>query len=462
MRLPFSRTLTRIKSAVGAMSAASPLNPNWGGWTRILEAFPGAWQRNIIYSAETVLTFYAVYACVTLIASDIGKLRIRLVQQDADGIWTEVENPAYSPVLRKPNRYQTRIRFFEHWMLSKLIHGNTYVLKYRDQRGVVTAMVVLDPTKVRVLVAPDGEVFYQLSKDNLSGADNVTVPASEIIHDIMNPLFHPLCGVSPIIACGLSATLGQRVQENSARFFGNDSRPSGLLTGPMTIPEETAKRLQKDWQENFSGENFGKVAVLGNGLEYKAMAMTAEQSQLIEQLKLSAENACTAFKVPGYKVGIGSAPTYNNIEALNQEYYSQTLQNPIESIELLLDEGLEIRRPMGTEFDLDDLLRMDTPSRVKAAADSIGSGGMSPDEARKKYFGLGRVAGGATPYLQQQNYSLAALAKRDAQADPFSTQRQLPVAPDITPPDDEPEEKSVSLAAIQLAIRTKTAERFAA
>ena len=31
------------------------------------------------------------------------------------------------------------------------------------------------------------------------------------------------------------------------------------------------------------------------------------------------------------------------------------------------------------------------------------------------------VEGGGTPYLQQQNFSLSALAKRDAQQDPFAS-----------------------------------------
>jgi hypothetical protein len=44
---------------------------------------------------------------------------------------------------------------------------------------------------------------------------------------------------------------------------------------------------------------------------------------------------------------------------------------------------------------------------------------MSPNEGRAK-FDLKPVTGGESPYLQQQNYSLEALAKRDAQADPFA------------------------------------------
>ena len=141
-----------------------------GGWFSLVrESFAGAWQRNIELRYDTVLTYYAVYACVTLIASDIGKLRIRLMEQKADGIWEEIEAPAFSPVLNKPNRYQTRIKFYEQWMTSKLIHGNTYVLKERDKRGVVVALYVLDPTRVRALVASDGSVYYALYREDLAG-----------------------------------------------------------------------------------------------------------------------------------------------------------------------------------------------------------------------------------------------------------------------------------------------------
>src|SRR5690606_20504727 len=109
--------------------------------------------------------------------------------------------------LRKPNRYQNRIQFFEWWITSKLLRGNTYVLKERDGRGVVQRLHLLDPSRVQVLVATDGSVFYQISQDDLAGVPeaSVAVPASEIIHDRMNCLFHPLVGVSPIFASGIAA-----------------------------------------------------------------------------------------------------------------------------------------------------------------------------------------------------------------------------------------------------------------
>ncbi len=246
------------------------------------------------------------------------------------------------------------------------------------------------------------------------------IPASEIIHDVMVPLYHPLVGISPITACGVAAVQGLRIQEQGAVFFGNGSRPSGVLTAPASISTDTADRLKAKWDENFSGANAGKVAVLGDGLAYQAMSMTATDSQLIEQLKWTAENVCTAFHVPPYMVGVTQMPATGNIEAWNQQYYSQALQNLIESIELLLDEGLELSPNLGIELDLDGLLRMDTATLAEVATKAIQSGNLSPNESRKRFFGLGKVAGGESPYLQQQNFSLAALAKRDAQDDPFT------------------------------------------
>jgi len=410
------------------------------GWISLLRAnMDGTWQYDTEINNESALAYTPFYACLTLIAGDIGKICLQLMEKESrSGIWVETTSPAFSPLLRKPNHFQTRQQFIEGWVLSKLIHGNAYILKLRDGRNVVTAMYVLDPTRVTPLVAPDGSVYYQLQRDDLSKLpfDAPAIPAAEIIHDRMDCLFHPLVGISPLFAILLPASQGLRIQKNSEVFFKNMSRPSGMLTAPGTIDEVTSARLKKEWEAGYGGSNIGRMAVLGDDLKYVAMTIPPEQAQLVEQLKLSAEQVCSAMHVPPYMIGVGPMPSYNNVEALNQQYYSQCLQKLFNAIEDLLDDGLGLF-PVGyrTEFDLDDLLRMDTTSRVKAAADKVGAGISSPDEERRK-FGLLPVLGGSTPYLQQQNYSLAALAKRDAMADPFAA------APAPTPapaPDPDPE-----------------------
>ncbi len=428
------------------------------GWIRLFESFTGAWQTNVTVDRDAVLAYHAVFACMTLIASDISKLRLKLVEQEANtGIWSESKSSAFSPVLRKPNAYQNRIQFFENWVLSKLIKGNAYILKGRDNRGVVTKLWVLDPNRVIPMVADDGTVYYQLQNDNLAGLtqESILVPASEIIHDRFNCLFHPLVGVSPIFAAGVAATQGLRIQNNSAWFFGNKSQPGGILIAPGAIEQDTADRLKEYWEDNFTGEKAGKIAVVGDDLKYQPLALTAQDSQLIEQLRWTAEVCCSVYHVPPYKVGVGQMPQYNNIQALNTEYYSQALQRHIEDIELCLDEGLGLSEPkeggkvLGTEFDLDNLLRMDAATQMEVLEKA--SGVMTIDEKRAK-LDLAPVTGGASVYLQQQNFSLAALAKRDAKEDPFATGASDNPAP-AAPANDNPEQERAALALLEKDFR---------
>src|SRR5688572_18307138 len=87
---------------------------NQGGWWPIIrESFTGAWQQNTEITVANVTTNPTIFACVTLIASDIAKMRVRLVQDlRGDDVWSAIESPAFSPVLDKPNHFQDPIQFY--------------------------------------------------------------------------------------------------------------------------------------------------------------------------------------------------------------------------------------------------------------------------------------------------------------------------------------------------------------
>lgn len=402
--------VTRTKWA-----SPGPVRASTGWFGVIRESYAGAFQANVEVDApRSILAFSAVYSCVSLISADIAKLSLRLMVRDFGNTWSDrtAVLPEAAPLL-KPNRYQTRAQFIELWIICKLLYGNVYVLKERDARGLVTALYILDPERVTPLVATNGDVYYRISADHLSGlTSEVTAPAREIIHDRAATLWHPLIGVSPIYACGVSATQGRRIQSNSATFFQNMSRPSGMLSAPQTISDETAARLKREFEGAFSGAGLGRLFVAGDDLKYSAMTISAMDAQLIEQLRWTVEDIARAFRVPLHMLGAGPAPTLSSVQALEQAYYSRTLQFLIESFEQCLDAGLELKPWQRTEFDLADLLRMDSAAQYDALGKAVGGGWMAPNEAREK-VNLAPVAGGATPYLQVQNYSLAALDQRD-------------------------------------------------
>lgn len=122
-----------------------------------------------------------------------------------------------------------------------------------------------------------------------------------------------------------------------------------------------------------------------------------------------------------------------------------------------MDAGLELAPRLGTEFDVDDLIWMDTATRTTAAKESISAGALSPNEARSKYYGLDTVVGGDTPYMQQQMFSLSALAERDAES-PFSKPAPAPMATPAASLDPA----DVAAEKFARALHKKTAALYAA
>lgn len=414
------------------------------GWRRILEPFSGAWQKNVEEKRGDLITYPTLYACVNGPAMDIGKLPFSLRLRERSGVWTEVESAAYSPVLRKPNHYQTEGQFREYWIITKLTQGNAYILKRRDNRGIVVDLYILDPERVLPMVSDAGEVYYQLQIDPLNSlpngypAENLIVPASEIIHDRCATIHHPLIGVPPLAAAHWPALKNMKIMRSATEFFANNAQPGGILTAPAGMSEDDAKEVQDYWAANFTGNNAGKVAIVGADMKFTSFAMKSIDSQMVEQMRYSDEQICQPFRIKPYKIGIAPPPSGWKSYDVNTEYYGDALQPLIEHMENLLNDGLKISRPMGVELDLDPLLRMDEISRGEVETKLVAGKIKTPDEGRMR-FNLAPTGGGDTLWGQNQDYPLGMLADRKE----WDPAMQPPAPPPPAPP-PEPEAGEIS------------------
>ena len=260
------------------------------------------------------------------------------------------------------------------------------------------------------------------------------------------------------MACGVAAGMGVKIIKNAANFFGNGSRPGGILVAPGSITKEKAEEIQARWNTNYSGANFGKTAVIGDGMTYTALGMSAADSQMIELLEMSGRVVCSVFNVPPFKIGIGTVP--DDSEKANGIYYSDCLQALIEARENLLDEGLDLPSFKVESFlDIDMLIRMDSERYHNMVREDVKGSLLTPNEGRAR---IGRLPleGGDTVYMQQQNFSLEALAKRDAKDDPFNTsssasQPTETAQGDAEQPEDENSLKSLYRGVFRMMLSMK-------
>jgi HK97 family phage portal protein len=117
-------------------------------------------------------------------------------------------------------------------------------------------------------------------------------------------------GKSPIALARESIALGMATEEYGARYFGNDSRPGGVLKHPSKLSVEGAKKLRDSWNAAHSGlTNAHRVAVLEEGVEWQQIGVPPEDSQFIETRKFQETQICQVYRVPPHMVGITDRST---------------------------------------------------------------------------------------------------------------------------------------------------------
>lgn len=405
--------VSAVQRAGGLMSVPGSGVAQWlyGGSTGLPhEPFAGAWQRNLDSvgaAGPNILAHSGVYSCVSVISSDIARMPVRILKERKAGGYEEFDKHPYSRLFEVPNGFQNSLQFIQQYLTSKLIHGNTYVLLMRDLRGVVSEMYVLDPTRVTPLIATDGSIFYQLAMNELAGLSGpATVPSRNIVHDRMATFWHPLVGVSPLFAAGVSAMTGARILMNSEKFFANMSRAGGLITGPGKIDPAVAKRLQNEWEENYGPRGLGRTAVLSNGLDFKPLTINAVDAELVNQLRWTIEDVARVYRVPLYKLADQTKMNYRNGEQMARDYFQGCLSYHIEAFEQCMERSLELGSGIEVEFDLRPMFRMETDTRYDTYQKALNAGFMSINEVRAEED-LPPVKGGEEPRVQVQYVPLS-------------------------------------------------------
>jgi HK97 family phage portal protein len=402
--------LQRIERAAGSPAGPGWLWPGWGNGDR---GPGGAWQmnRNQPQRGLELVAFSAVYACVNTIASDIGKLPIEIYQVDLDdGARTVLRRDYYAQLFRAPNGFQTCADFLQSFIQSYLLQGNTYCwISKRNGRGEPLEMHVLNPYRVKPLLTESGQIFYECGQDFLAGiAPNTIIAERDMIHHRL-PLLpgYPLIGVTPIFAAAASSALGLQILRDSQQFFGNASRPSGLLSTDQFIAEDLAKRYKQEWDDTYKGQEFGKTALLGGGMKWQPLTITAQDAQLIEQLRYSVEDVARVFRVPPFMLGDMSKVTYRNTEHMMRAYLSGCLSWHIEAIQQRFEYAFAFESNFQLRFDLSAMLRTDLDVRYLAYQQGLSGGWLAPNEVRAQE-GLPPTEGGDEPRMQSQYVPLSA------------------------------------------------------
>lgn len=331
---------------------------------------------------EQALRQSAVYACVRAISEDVASLPLITYKRLEHGKDRAVAHPIFPLLHDAPNPHMTAMQFREMMQAHLLLRGNAYAHIERDEDGRVLALWPLHPDRMEPpVLSQAGTLLYTYRPVN---GGPVALTQSEVLH---------LRGLSPDGIMGYSPitlhreTLGnaEAMLQYGASFFGNQSQPGGYLAKKDgQINEDVAKRLRESWEAGGRGkENWHRVRVLEEGLEWHQIALSNEDSQYLDSRKFSRSEIAGIFRVPPHKIGDLERATFSNIEEQAIEYVTDTLQSWLVRWEQQVNKDLlspTESKVYFVEHLLDAKLRGKTLERMQSYQLGIQNGIYSPND----------------------------------------------------------------------------------
>jgi HK97 family phage portal protein len=337
-------------------------------------------------SPESALRVAAVYACVRVIAETISSLPLIIYKSLPNGGRERAtDHPAYKLLHDTPNEWQTSYEFWEMMQAHLELRGNAFARKVAGMDSAIEQLIPLHPDRVSVFRLPNGRLQYQVRYFYTAKVE--TYAQEEIFH-LRGLSSDGLVGLSTIGVGAEAIGVGLAAQEFAARFFQNDSTPSGVLTHPKVLTDTSHERIKKSWREQNSGMNQHSIKVLEEGMTYANIGLTNKDSQLLEARQFSRGDIASLFRVPPHKIGDLSRATFSNIEQQNIEFATDAIRPRLVRTEKRIES--DILEPFGLgplyfcEFLMDALMRGDLKSRYEAYSTGINAGFLVRNEARAK------------------------------------------------------------------------------
>lgn len=353
-------------------------------------------------SASTAMKASAVFACVRVRAETVASLPWPVYRRlSGGGKERDPSHPLYELLHDQPNPEQTAIEFRENLIGHLDLWGNAYAEIDWDARGRVRALYPLRPDRVTE-EERDGQVYYVVT---LPDGERKGLPAWRVWHT------RGFMGQSVIANARESIGLALAGEEYGARFFGNDSRPGGVLKSPKVLTKEAAKNLKESWEAAHSGlENRHRVAVLEEGVEWQQIGIAPEDAQYLELRQFQVVDIARFFRVPPHKIASLERATFSNIEHQSIEFVVDCIRPICVRLEQSARRCLlttEERPTWIAEHVIDGLLRGDTASRYQAYAIGRQWGWLSADDIRELENQNPLPDGQGQSYLVPMNMTLA-------------------------------------------------------
>lgn len=331
-----------------------------------------------VVNSDTALQLNAVFSAVSLISDTLSTLPIDAYIRSQGARYALRPRPVW---VTKPDIDTTKEAFYGSAIVSLLLDGNIFIRVFRNRRGEIVDMKVLNPLDVDIKRNGQGRVIFNVKGESraLTQEDIVFIP------DVVKP--GSLRGISRVEALKENFGLAAALEKYAARFFGSGTQTSGVLEVPGNLTAEQAKSMQEAFDSRHRGwARAHKTAIITGGAQYKPTNVPNDQAQFLDSRRMAVEDVARAFNIPPHLLGLPGTNTYASVEQNNIAFVTHTLRPIAQKLEGAMTALLS--QETGKEaafikFSLDGLLRADVNSRTEAYARGLQSGYYKINDIRR-------------------------------------------------------------------------------
>ena len=358
-------------------------------------AYPSTPAKPVTFDSAMQLS--AFWASVRLISETVACLPVTVYRVDGGKREEDRSHWLWQLLAFKPNRYQTRIEFFECLVLNLCVWGNAYnrIARVGDR---VVALVPMQAAQVETRLMDDGKVVHLYHRP-----DGVLEAIAEENVWHVKLFGNGVVGMSPLAHARNALGIAQASEDRVSSVFRNGAKPSGILMVDQALSKSQREAIRASFSE-LAESNEDSLVVLDKFMKYQAISMSPEDVELLASRRFQLEDVARFMGVPSVLINDTSQSTVwgSGIQQLIEGSYKLNFRPYLERIELsarvhLLDPSERERYEL--EFDFDSLLRVDQSARMAANQTAINSGQLTPNEARAME-GRGPMPGGDTLYVQ--------------------------------------------------------------
>ena len=329
-------------------------------------------------SPDTALQLATVYACVDLLANTVAAFPL-MVYRKNDAVRKAADDlPIWLVLHDSPNGDMTPSDFWRAMLVQLMLRGNAYARLDRNAAGEVISMWPLSSDQMTDQVDEDGNQFYVYSKD---GTQYVW-PSEAVLHlKGIGTGFH---GFSKLDFMAGSLDEASSLASFSGILARTANKPSGIIAVKHRLTDQDRADLMAKLGEFKYGDK--RFMFIEGDMDFKQVAMSPQESQILQTRQFSTEEICRWFGVPPQLIGGGTTASWGNgIEQITAGFEKYTVRPLIVSIEQAITKKIltrEQRKDLIVEFSMANLLRASIANRYQVYSTAVQNGIMSRNEVR--------------------------------------------------------------------------------